>query len=51
MCHTERKMRPYSVLELSNGGSKQSFNMLTKMISWFKYISSVGSMEKLASLR
>ena len=54
MCHIERKMRPYCGLELSNGGSKQSFNMLTKMINRFKYISSVDNremMEKLASFK
>ena len=54
MCHTERKMRPYCGLELSNGGLKRSVNMLTKMISRFKYISSVNSrerMEKLASFK
>ena len=33
MCHIERKMRPHCGLNLSNGGSKQSFNLLTKMIS------------------
>ena len=54
MCHIERKMRPYCGLNLSNGGSKQSFNSLTKMISRFKYISSVDTserMEKLASFK
>ena len=54
MCHIERKMRPYCGLELSNGGSKRSFNMLTKMISRFKYISSLCArerMEKLASFK
>ena len=54
MCHIERKMRPYYGLELFNGGSKQSFNLLTKMISRFKYISSVDTrerMEKLASFK
>ena len=54
MCYTERKMRPYCGLNLSNGGSKQSFNLLTKMTSWFKYISLVDTrerMEKLASFK
>ena len=54
MCHIERKMRPYCGLNLSNGGSKQSFNLLTKMINRFKYISSVDTrerMEKLASFK
>ena len=54
MCHIERKMRPYCGLNLSNGGSKQSFNLLAKMISRFKYISSVDTrerMEKLASFK
>ena len=47
-------MRPYCGLELSNGGSKQLFNTQTKMISRFKYISSVDTrerMEKLASFK
>ena len=47
-------MRPYCGLNLSNDGSKQSFNLLTKMISRFKYISSVDTrerMEKLASFK
>ena len=54
MCHIERKMRRYCGLNLSNGGSKQSFNLLTKKINRFKYISSVDTckrMEKLASFK
>ena len=50
MCQIERKMRPYCCLSLSDGGSKQSF----KMISRFKYISSVDTREreeKLASFK
>ena len=50
MCHIERKMRPYCGLNLSNGGSKQSFNLLTKMISRFKYISSVDTRERMKKL-
>ena len=50
MCHTERKMRPYCGLNPSSGGSKQSFNLLTKMISRFKYISSVDTRERMEKL-
>ena len=50
MCHIERTKRPYCGLNLSNGGSKQSFNLLTKMISRFKYISSVDTRERMEKL-
>ena len=64
VCHIERKMRPYCGLELSNGGSKQSFNMLTKtkpfipgfkpfnikLISRFKHNASVDTRERMEKL-
>ena len=43
-------MRPYCGLELSNGGSKQLFNTQTKMISRFKYISSMDTRERMEKL-
>ena len=43
-------MRPYCGLELSNGGLKQLFNTQTKIISRFKYISSVDTLERMEKL-